>query len=105
MFTMLNEKVLVDIKILEQVLRIGIKQFTLSTYSNSLYNKIENVEAWKAWNSWNEFHIFEQACLNGVIFSMRAITQGGYSPGGYSPGGYSPDGECPIGFDEHLKTK
>ena len=44
---MLNENVSVDIKILEQILRIK-----LSTFSNSLYNKIENVEAWKAWNSW-----------------------------------------------------
>ena len=66
------EKVLVDIKILEQVLRTGIKQFTLSTFPNSLHNKIENVEAWKAWNTSNEISTLSMRSTNST-FSSRPV--------------------------------
>ena len=59
-----------------------------------------------AFHAFHEFHIFEQACLNDVIFSKGVIARGGggyfargYFPVDYFPGGYFPGGGyCPGGL-------
>ena len=108
---MSNEKVLVDIKILEQILRIGIKQFTLSTFSNSLY--ITRSKTWKRGKHGLRGTKFPRfPCVPRIphfragLFERRYIFQGGYSQGDFArraitrgllPGGYFPWGLLSMG--------